>query len=200
MQGTENPPFRFFWDTRYSTFSSPNTHITILIGRHFVISGDLGLQVRITFPQEGQIDSIHVAPNIYYDLNWASVYYLGVQLIIVQYPSDRSQGYIQGAPPKKKKKKKTELHTSGNVGIPWSSLMWPKDYLNNYVPYIFLQSTSIHPQKILQTKILEVISLVNHHPVNIIISKDKAMLQPMLSALSQWHDITTGISGWGIFS
>ena len=32
------------------------------------------------------------------------------------------------------------------------------------------------PQKIFQTKILVVTSLVNHHPVNIIISKDKGML------------------------
>ena len=40
----------------------------------------------------------------------------------------------------------------------------------------FLQSTWIRPQKIFQTKILEVTSLVNHHPVNIIISKDKVML------------------------
>ena len=40
----------------------------------------------------------------------------------------------------------------------------------------FLQSTWIRPQKIFQTKILEVTSLVNYHPVNIIISKDKVML------------------------
>ena len=39
----------------------------------------------------------------------------------------------------------------------------------------FLQSTWIRLQKIFQTKILVVTSLVNHHPVNII-SKDKGML------------------------
>ena len=79
--------------------------------------------------------------------------------------------------------------------IPWSSLMWPKDYLNMcHILYYnssvnFLQSTWIRPQNIFQTKILVVRSLVNHHPVNIIISKDKGMLeQPGLSALSQWHD------------
>ena len=66
--------------------------------------------------------------------------------------------------------------------IPWSSLMWPKDYLNMcHIFYYnfsvnFLQSTWIRPQKIFQTKILVVTSLVNHHPVNIIISKDKGML------------------------
>ena len=53
--------------------------------------------------------------------------------------------------------------------------------LFEYVPYLahifyynfsvnFLQSTWIRPQKIFQTKILQVTSLVNHHPVNIIIS------------------------------
>ena len=52
----------------------------------------------------------------------------------------------------------------------------------------FLQSTWIRPQQIFQTKILVVTSLVNHHPVNIIISKDKGIGQPGLSALSQWHD------------
>ena len=59
--------------------------------------------------------------------------------------------------------------------------MWPKDYLN--MCHIFyhnfsvniLQSTWIRPQKIFQTKILEVTSLVNHHPVKIIISIDIAM-------------------------
>ena len=73
--------------------------------------------------------------------------------------------------------------------------MWPKDYLNMcHIFYYnfsvnFLQSTCIRPQNIFQTKILVVTSLVNHHPVNIIISKDKGMLgQPGLSALSQWHD------------
>ena len=40
----------------------------------------------------------------------------------------------------------------------------------------FLQITWIRPQKSFQTKILEVTSLVNHHPVNIIISEDKGML------------------------
>ena len=41
----------------------------------------------------------------------------------------------------------------------------------------FLQSPWIRPQKkIFQTKILVVTSLVNHHLVNIIISKDKGML------------------------
>ena len=58
--------------------------------------------------------------------------------------------------------------------------MWPKEYLNvcnifhNDYSVIFLQSTWIRPQKIFQTKILEMTSLVNHHPVNII-SKDIAM-------------------------
>ena len=75
--------------------------------------------------------------------------------------------------------------------------MWPKDYLNMcHIFYYkfsvnFLQSTWIRPQKIFQTKIIVVASLVNHHPVNIIISKDKGVLdtgQPGLSALSQWHD------------
>ena len=53
--------------------------------------------------------------------------------------------------------------------IPWSPLMWPKDYLNMcHVFYYnfsvnFLQSTWIRPQNISQTKILEVTSLVNHH-------------------------------------
>ena len=68
--------------------------------------------------------------------------------------------------------------------IPWSSLMWPKYYCNMcrifYYNFSvnFLQSTWIRPQqqKIFQTKIIEVTSLVNHHPVNIIITKDKAML------------------------
>ena len=52
--------------------------------------------------------------------------------------------------------------------IPWSSLIWPKDYLNMcHIFYYnfsvnFLQSTWIHPQQIFQTKILEVTSLVNH--------------------------------------
>ena len=65
--------------------------------------------------------------------------------------------------------------------IPWSSLMWPKDYLNVcHIFYYnfsvnFLQSTWIRPQKIFQTKILVVTSLVNHQPVNIIISIDIAM-------------------------
>ena len=65
--------------------------------------------------------------------------------------------------------------------IPWWSLMWPKDYLNmcHIFYYIFsvkfLQSIWIRPQKIFQTKILVVTSLVNHHPVNIIISIDIAM-------------------------
>ena len=56
--------------------------------------------------------------------------------------------------------------------IPWSSLMWPKDYLNVCAIHFyynfsvnFFQSTWIRPQKIFQTKILEVTSLVNHHPV-----------------------------------
>ena len=40
----------------------------------------------------------------------------------------------------------------------------------------FLQSTWIRPQKIFQIKILVVTSLVNPHLVNIIISKDKGML------------------------
>ena len=40
----------------------------------------------------------------------------------------------------------------------------------------FLQNTWIRPQKIFQTKILEVTSLVNQHPVNIIILKDNVML------------------------
>ena len=40
----------------------------------------------------------------------------------------------------------------------------------------FLQITRIRQQKSFQTKILEITSLVNHHPVNIIISKDKIML------------------------
>ena len=59
--------------------------------------------------------------------------------------------------------------------------MWPKDYLNMcHIFYYnfsvnFLQSTWIRPQKIFQTKILVVTSLVNHHPVNIIISIDIAM-------------------------
>ena len=54
--------------------------------------------------------------------------------------------------------------------------MWPKDYSNMYHIFYykfsvnFLQSTWIRPQKIFQTKILEVTLLVNHHPVNIIIS------------------------------
>ena len=48
----------------------------------------------------------------------------------------------------------------------------------------FLQSTWIRPQKIFQTKILVVTSLVNHHPVNIIISKDKGMLDSQGSVLS----------------
>ena len=79
--------------------------------------------------------------------------------------------------------------------IPWSSLMWPKDYLNMcHIFYYnfsvnFLQRTWIRPQKKkFQTKILEVTSLVNHHPVNIIISKDKVMLDSQWGALSQWHD------------
>ena len=74
--------------------------------------------------------------------------------------------------------------------------MWPKDYLNMcsifyyHFSVNFLQSTWIRPQKIFQTKVLVVTSLVNHHPVNIIISKDKGMLDSHagLSALSQWHD------------
>ena len=52
--------------------------------------------------------------------------------------------------------------------------MWHIFYYNFSVN--FLQSTWIRPQKIFQTKILVVTSLVNHHPVNIIISKDKGML------------------------
>ena len=73
--------------------------------------------------------------------------------------------------------------------------MWPKDYLNMcHIFYYnfsvnFLQSTWIRPQKIFQTKILVVTSLVNHHPVNIIISKRQGYVGQLgLSALSQWHD------------
>ena len=57
----------------------------------------------------------------------------------------------------------------------------PEDYLNMchifyYNFYVnFIQSTWIRPQQIFQTKILEMTSLVNHHPVNIIISNDIAM-------------------------
>ena len=75
--------------------------------------------------------------------------------------------------------------------IPWSSLIWPKDYLNMCHTFYynfsvdFLQSTWIRPQKIFQTKILEVTSLVNHHPVNIIISKDKVMLDSQCQVFSQ---------------
>ena len=74
--------------------------------------------------------------------------------------------------------------------IPWSSLMWPKDHLNMcHIIYYnfsvnFIQSTWIHPQKIFQTKILEVTSLVNHHPVNILISKDKVLLDSKCKVLS----------------
>ena len=59
--------------------------------------------------------------------------------------------------------------------------MWPKDYINMchifyYNFYVhFLQSTWIRPQKIFQTRILVVTSLVNHQPVNIIIWIDIAM-------------------------
>ena len=59
--------------------------------------------------------------------------------------------------------------------------MWQKDYLNMcHICYYnfsvnFLQITWIRPQKSFQTKILEMTSLVNHHPVNIIISIDIAM-------------------------
>ena len=72
--------------------------------------------------------------------------------------------------------------------------MWPKDYLDMcHIFYYnfsvnFLQITWIRPQKSFQTKILEMTSLVNYHPVNIIISKDKVMLVNMLNALSQWQD------------
>ena len=73
--------------------------------------------------------------------------------------------------------------------------MWPKDYLNMcHIFYYnfsvnFLQSTWIRHKIFFQTKILVVTSLVNHHPVNIIISKDKGKLDSHgLSALSQWHD------------
>ena len=52
----------------------------------------------------------------------------------------------------------------------------------------FLQSTWIRPQKILQTKILVVTSLVNHHPVNIHFKRQGYVGQSVLSALSQWHD------------
>ena len=67
--------------------------------------------------------------------------------------------------------------------------MWPKDYLNmchifyNFSPH-FLEITWICPQKSFQTKILEMTSLVNHHPVNIIISKDKVMLDSQCQVLS----------------
>ena len=53
--------------------------------------------------------------------------------------------------------------------IPWSSLMWPKDcsnmchifYYNFFVN--FLQGTWIRPQKVFQTKILEVTSPSSKH-------------------------------------
>ena len=48
-------------------------------------------------------------------------------------------------------------------------------YINNNFSVNFLQSTWIRPQKIFQTKILVVTSLVNHQPVNIIIWIDIAM-------------------------
>ena len=71
--------------------------------------------------------------------------------------------------------------------------MWPKDYLNNLCAIyfiiifllIFFRVIGYAHKKIFQTNILEMTSLVNHHPVNIILSKDKVMLD---SQYSQWHD------------
>ena len=79
--------------------------------------------------------------------------------------------------------------------IPWSSLMWPKDYLNMcHIFYYnfsvkFLQSTWIRPQKIFQTKILVGCDITcqssssKHH-----FKRQGYVGQPGLSALSQWHD------------
>ena len=89
-----------------------------------------------------------------------------------------------------------DLHVC-NANACWLVLIYNTLIITNvaktfkYVPYIllyfsvnFLQSTWIRPQNIFQTKILEVTSLVNHHPVNIIISKDKVMLDSQCQVLS----------------
>ena len=84
------------------------------------------------------------------------------------------------------------LRQPSNANACWLVLIYNTLIITNvdtrlfeYVPYIllffsvnFLQITWIRPQKSFQTKILEMTSLVNHHPVglNIIISKDKVLL------------------------
>ena len=83
----------------------------------------------------------------------------------------------------------SKLKVPWNANACWFVLIYNTLTITNvanrlfkYVPYIyynfsvnFLQSTWIRPQKIFQTKILVVTSLVNHQPVNIIIWIDIAM-------------------------
>ena len=81
--------------------------------------------------------------------------------------------------------------------IPWSSVMWPKDYLNMcHIFYSnfsvnFLQSTWRRPQKIFQTKILVVtcdITCKSPSSKHYHFKRQGYVGQPGLSALSQWHD------------
>ena len=79
--------------------------------------------------------------------------------------------------------------------IPWSSLMWPKDYLNMcHIFYYnfsvnFLQSTWIIPQKNLPNQdsgcdtTCQSPSSKHYH-----FKRQGYVGQPGLSALSQWHD------------
>ena len=73
--------------------------------------------------------------------------------------------------------------------------MWPKDYLNMcHIFYYnfsvnFLQTTWIRPQKIFQTKILEMTSLCQSPSSKHYHFKRQGYVgQSVLSALSQWHD------------
>ena len=79
--------------------------------------------------------------------------------------------------------------------IPWSSLMWPKDYLNMcHIFYYnfsvnFLQITWIRPQKCFQTKILDGdITCQSPSSKHYHFKRQRYVGQSVLSALSQWHD------------